>query len=267
MLFAVGPVNSAGREFATTFEPDGRVVYFNRILESGAIPIFRSRFEDGAWSPARPVEFTDERFLDVDPFVSPDGQRLYFTTDRSEGPEASEDFDIWMAERDGDGWAAPTRLPSPPNSPASEAFVSVTRDGTLYFGSRNTPDGSRRVLASRPVDGVYGPAEEVDLGIPAGVLAGNPMVLPDESAIVFTSRTDAGDVDLYVSFRKPDGSWQAARRLAAPINSEQADFAPGLGPGGALFFSSERPGVVPAPEGDERPPGDLYYVAWPPATR
>ncbi len=125
--------------------PDGRTVYFNRVDDEGRILTLRSRWRNGKWTSPKPVGFSDGTFRDVDPFVTSDGQRLFFTTDRTEsGSEPSPDFDIWVAERDGDAWGAPERLPFPPNSSASEAFVSVTEGGTVYFSSTGTSDSGPR---------------------------------------------------------------------------------------------------------------------------
>ncbi len=270
-IFAPGVVSTRGREFATTFSPDGRTVYFNRVDDEARILTLRSRWQNDEWTSPKPVGFSDGTFRDVDPFVTADGKRLFFTTDRSEsGSEPSPDFDIWVAERDGDAWGTPERLPSPPNSSASEAFVSVTEGGTLYFSSTGTSDGVRRVFRSELVDGVYGPREEVGLALAKGVAAGNPLILPDESALIFTSRDlpGTGGVDLFISYRDANGKWSEPVALPPPINSPYSDFAPGLGADGhSLFFTSERPGLVKEGEVEGRPPGDLYFVRLPASNR
>ena len=44
------------------------------------------------------------------------------------------------------------------------------------------------------------------------------------------------------------------------VNSPFADFAPAFSPDGRyLFFTSERPGIVPA-QASGRPPGDIYQI-------
>jgi Tol biopolymer transport system component len=69
-----------------------------------------------------------------------------------------------------------------------------------------------------------------------------------------------GGADLYAS-RAHGGAWSAARNLGPAINSPFADFAPAFSPDGKyLFFTSERPGIVPTPESGARPPGDLYQI-------
>jgi Tol biopolymer transport system component len=69
----------------------------------------------------------------------------------------------------------------------------------------------------------------------------------------------AGDrLYLYASQLRA-GRWSTARHLAA-LSSPSADLAPAFSPdGNYLFFTSERPGMAPAPASG-RPPGDIYQV-------
>ena len=58
-----------------------------------------------------------------------------------------------------------------------------------------------------------------------------------------------------------DGSWTELRALPAPVNSPKLDFAPAIDASGAtLYFTSERPGIVPAVPDSVRPPGDIYRI-------
>jgi hypothetical protein len=55
--------------------------------------------------------------------------------------------------------------------------------------------------------------------------------------------------------------WSPARNLGPAVNSPFADFAPAFSPDGKyLFFTSERPGIVPTPATGARPPGDIYQI-------
>jgi len=58
--------------------------------------------------------------------------------------------------------------------------------------------------------------------------------------------------------------WGKAKKLGKFVNSQFSDFAPSLSPdGNYLFFTSERPGVVPEDSEQGRPPGDIYQVELP----
>lgn len=71
------------------------------------------------------------------PFLSPDGQTLFFSSNRQGGQGGS---DIYFVSRLGDGWqswSAPRAIMSPVNSSANESHpFFIERTGQLYFSSR-----------------------------------------------------------------------------------------------------------------------------------
>jgi hypothetical protein len=66
------------------------------------------------------------------------------------------------------------------------------------------------------------------------------LVAHDGSYLVMTGPHPTRGLDLYVSFRAPDGSWDEPINLES-INSPRSDKFPGLSPDGRfLFFASRR---------------------------
>ncbi|MCP3919138.1 MAG: hypothetical protein GY711_26660 [bacterium] len=184
-IFGPGTVSTRGREFATSFEPDGKTVYVS-LVDDGRIYLMRSRADGDAWTAQERVPFSDGSYPIVDPFVSFDGERMYFS---SSGPPAgggsSAGFDLWYVERDGGDWSgAPIRIDAV-SGPGSDVFSTLTRDGDLFFSSRM--EGEPRVLvrARRDGDSWLAP-EPIDVGLGAASL-GNPLVTPDGSFLVFTA--------------------------------------------------------------------------------
>lgn len=260
-LLGEGLVSTRAPEFAASFSPDARTLYFNRASpDRRELRIMAATRVQGGWEEPRTVPFSGSH-RDLDAFVTPDGERIYFNSDR---PAASGDtgaFDIWYVDRTTDGWGPPVRPGAPLNSDSAEFFTSATRDGDLYFTS--TRAGSRRVYRAAPKDGGWSEPEPVSLG--SMTSAGNPLVAPDGGFLVLTGSGPDGSVDLFVSCRSETG-WQEPLRLPAPINSAHSDFAPGLDPGdGTLLFTSERPGVVGPQPDSVRPPGDIYRTSLRPA--
>lgn len=265
-LFAPGRVSTAAPEFATSFTRDGRTVYFNLASDDRSmLKIMQATREGDQWSEARPVSFSDGTYRDVDPFVAPDGQRLYFSSDRPPtGTQAKADFGTWYVERSGDGWSAPIHAGAALDGPASEVFVSLTTDGTVYFSSDAAGEGRRDIYRAPLVGGGRGQPERIVLRLegPARpeLAAGNPCIDPDERFLIFVADAAADNPDLFISWRE-NGRFGPARNFGSRINSAQADFAPALGPDGTtLFFTSERPGIVRAGQVAGRPPGDIYQV-------
>jgi Tol biopolymer transport system component len=266
-LFGEGVISTPDDELGITFTQDGRTAYFTKRTPTTNTPprlvICVTHRVGGGWSEPEVAPFSG-RFNDFSPTISPDGARMFFSSDRSvPGRTAAAgeppDVDLWVMEATGRGWSEPRDLGAPIDSPAVEQGSSVAADGTLYFSS-NRPGGkgSFDLYRARLVAGRYAAPENLgDLN--SAAYEGQPCVAPDQSFIVFasTGRADAlhGDGvlyprgDLYVSFRTASGSWSVPRNLGAPINSAAAESNPSLSPDGRwLYFTSERsPFTVPMP--------------------
>ncbi len=264
-IFAPGIISTELPEFATTFSPDGKTVYFNQTpADRSKLIILQSNYSDGKWTKPVNLPFSDGTYRDIDPFVSPDGKRLYFCSNRPvTGTEPKPDFDIWYVTRKGNGWSEPINPGSPLNSAANEIFVSAATNGALYF--RSDAGGARGIYRSAFVNGSHTEPELITLPIEGAERFGNPCIAPDESFIIFSAATSDGfgGSDLYIS-RFRNNKWTKASNLGNFINSKFSDFAPSLSPdGNYLFFTSERPGVVPEDSEQGRPPGDIYQVELP----
>lgn len=262
VILGRGSISTELPEFAVSFTPDGSTIYFNRTDEERSrLTIMVSSLEaDGTWSTAEPASFSGESF-DVDPFVTPDGTRLYFSSNRITTPgDTVRDFNTWFVDLD-EGDATEARLLPPPfNTEATEVFVSATRDGVLYFSS-NRDGVSRTYRAEETTAGPSINLVPIEMNLAGGV--GNPLVSPDERFLLFVAETPegAGAADIHVSYRT-DGEWTPAEMLRGGVNSPFTDFAPALSPDGEyLYFTSERPGIAAGVEDGVRPPGDIYRVS------
>jgi len=242
-----GTISTEAPEFGFSISPDGETAYFNRIGEDGEIFIQISKKEGDEWGPSAPIHFSDARYLDVDPFVSRDGSRLYFSSTRprpgSTSGEPEADMDTWYAEWRGDSWSAPIHAGYVINSPRDEVFVSEADDGTLAFARFGEGEGRDRptqiMLAKR--DGADFADPDPMTTLPAGLRLSNPAIAPNGSLIVVSASTD-GAPNLYLSRRNIDKSWTEFAPLPEPINGpESAEFAPYVGNDGrTLYFTSER---------------------------
>lgn len=259
-IFAPGVVSTADPEFAASLSPDGTSFFFNRAsADRSRLAILVSRSREGGWSPPETAPFSGTH-RDVDPFVSPDGERLYFSSSRPAGAsDETPDFNTWFVEREGGGWSEPVPLPEPLNTASQETFVSVDRERTLYFGSDR--DGAQRVWRSRRIGGEHETPQVVPFAMNLESGVSNPWISSSGKLLIFVAgRPGAQDTDLYATCREQSG-WLPGQNLGADVNSDFADFAPSLTPDGLyLIFTSERPGVVPAVAKGARPPGDLYRI-------
>lgn len=253
-LFAVGVVNTDAIELNAVFHPDGSEFFFTRVID-GDFTMHRCVYRDGAWSEPEALLLYPggEPALAVDMAVSPDGQSLYFLGrfPSSLSPE-NPGLDLWVSQRQGQGWGTASLVPHPVSTEAAEFYPCVVADGSLYYVSDGPGSlGSTDIVrAQRLSDGSFG--EPQNLGAPVNSVSGegDTFVAPDESYMILTSSRPGGlgQGDLYVSFRQPGGSpaqgatWSEPQNLGALINSKHTDFCPMVSPDGKLLFFTRRYG-------------------------
>ena len=262
-ILSPGMISTELPEFATSVSENGDILFFNRTSgDRRYIQIYYTRLVQSGWETPQPISFSDTAFIDVDPFLSYDGKRLYFSSNRPAVGFTPKDFDLWYTERIGDGWGIPVNLKAPFNTDADEVFCSLARNGNLYF-SRREGEEPRKIYRSVLKNGVYQAPELVNIPVGDSVSVGNPCISPDESFLVFVTADLPGEggPDLFVTTRGQDDTWSPPVNPGQGINSPYADFAPHLSADGeAFYFTSERPGMVEEMEEAARPPGDIYMV-------
>ncbi len=239
-LFAPGIVSTRALELNAVFTPDGNELYFTRLIDNRET-LMTTRRLDGAWTPPAVADFSGA-FTDVDPFITRDGRRLYFSSSRPvDGSGESKDADLWYLERQaGGGWGEPVHLGEPNTEGKDDYYTSLSDDGTLYFSIFESKNAADIYRAARQ-EGGFGPAERVAGGISTEALEHDPLVAPDGSYLIFTSDRPGGygSADLYISFAGADGSWTEPVNMGESINSANYEFCAMLSPDGEyLFFTS-----------------------------
>jgi|GEM_PF-586916 len=237
MVFAAGVVSTPYDEWATSFTPDGNTVYFSQ----GAIywTICFSKKVDGKWTRPR-VSNISGKWKDTDPFVSPDGKRIFFVSNRPLHGEpqdkAQKNFHLWYADRiSDDEWSAPHHIDAPVNLAGVNNYApSVSRSGSLFFCSRGREGhaGMGSYCAAWLGDHYDKPKL---LLLNENADTQDPFIAPDESYIIFASANE-----LYVSFREGDG-WSAGQKLGRQVNNGDAISSPYVSPDGKmLYYSTNR---------------------------
>lgn len=239
-LFAPEIISPAGQAaFNITFMPDEREIYYT----SAPVGTLVTRFEDGGWTTPEAASFS----LDRDgwsPFISPDGQRLYFVSNRPPDAASSrDDSNIWVVTRTEDGWSEPEMLPEPVNSAYSDYTPFVAGDGALYFISdRPGGYGWADIYVASPTDGGYTTVENLGEPVNTPYTDEGMVVSPGGRYMILTSDREGGygGTDLYLSVRDGDGLWQDPVNLGPAINTPGPEYAPRLSlDGGYLFFFSQ----------------------------
>lgn len=136
-------INRPGYHSANvSLSPDGRRMFFNRILLTGNVPteskIYLSEGGDGDWKSANEVVGVNGEFLAMHPIVGElYGKEVLFFTSNMDGGQGG--MDLYYATHQGEGvYGDPVNL-GPSINTAGNEMTPFWFDGTLYFSSDGYP--------------------------------------------------------------------------------------------------------------------------------
>ena len=246
-IFAPGIVNTGMYTRDLTMTPDGNEIYWSVNVGrfSYAAVLFTERI-GGRWTRPRVAPFSaDISFRVAEPFISPDGSRMYFVSDAAHSGAEKGNYDIWVMDRDGRTWCSPCRVGRSANTEKNEYHPTAARSGNLYFCRAEPESGIHYIYRSMLVDGHYQPAEKLPEQVNCGRSMFNATISPDEDFIivpVFGKEGGLGGVDYYIVFRSEDDSWSSPVNMGEMINSPGSqEYSASLSPDGRyLFFMSAR---------------------------
>ncbi len=228
---------------------NGKEVYFSVQSYMGDLSaIVMIKREADLWSKPEVASFSG-KFHDIEPFLSPDGLKLYFASMRpiNSSEEKSKDFDIWVVERIdiNSKWSLPINLGKPINTTGNEFYPAITTSGNLYFTSDGSLSlGKDDIFFSKFEDGKYHTPISLESSINSEGYEFNAFVAPDESFLIFSgyNRKDGfGSGDLYISYKNKEGHWGAAKNLGNTVNSSELDYCPFVDlTKNTLYFTSKR---------------------------
>ena len=131
-------INTEFWESSPSLSPDNRVLFFssNRPGGYGGKDLYISyRTAEGKWSPAKNMgPAINTKGDELAPFIHPDNQTLYYTSDGLPGYGGS---DIYVLRKNGEGdWGSPINIGYPINTIENEGSLAVSADGlTAYYAS------------------------------------------------------------------------------------------------------------------------------------
>lgn len=254
-------------DFAPSISADGKTMIFESDRNKGW-KLFETKLdENGQWSEPQSIESINEfgrkNDLIAGPNISYDGNELYFF---GFFMLKSESEDIFISQREAEGWSEPVALPAPINTEAYEGFPSISSDGkTLYFIRVNESnpeysDESGNVApcfeiwrAHKNEDGSWQDPEKLPAPINTGCER-SPKIMADSETLLFSSIRDGGIgmYDMYQSTLQSDGSWSEPVALEY-VNTAEDDLSPCISASGDLMYYYSN--------------NDIYQVAIPPRYR
>ncbi len=128
-------IGSAGDCFINSVSDDGRELYISRT-DNFDSDIYVCFCQQGTWSPMHKLNKNiNTIYYESHACVSPDGKRLYFTSNRKGGQGA---LDIYVSEKDEKGdWGKAVNIGPLINTPYNEESPFIADDNiTLYFSSQ-----------------------------------------------------------------------------------------------------------------------------------
>jgi hypothetical protein len=193
-----------------TFAPDGRLAYWGAAYSTAKI--YTSRLEDDTWTKPEILNFTEGMNSYRDPFLSPDGLRLYFISENAlPGSSTSGKENIWMMVKEEEDWGMPQPLPDSINAYALHWTVSVSANYNLYFSAG--PLGVSDIYLSRYLDGEYTEPLKLSETVNSDTLEFTPNIAPDESYLLFSRMADRNSQPyLYITYALETG-WSEPQKI------------------------------------------------------
>jgi len=238
-LFAPGIVSNGFNNRDIAMMPDGSEFYYAVNLRNFDLStIFAVYSTVDGWSTPRVAPFAqDQSFKYLEPTISPDGSKFFFVMSQRDD---NNNNDIWVMDREAEGWGKPAKLDNTINTGVSETFPSITSDGTIYFSRVSDDPGVEYIYRSRQVDGKYTEAERLPDNVNCGKTQFNAFVAPDERYVIVSvyGREDSlGSVDYYIVYRNQDDQWSEPINLGDKINTAGAqEYSPFVSRDGNYFF-------------------------------
>ncbi len=133
------PVNSEHHDATVGLSLDGQKLFLYRDNEQGIGNILITERNGETWTTPKELPYPiNSKHQETSACYSPDGQTIYFVSDRPEGKGGK---DIYKASKNKDGeWDKAQNLSFKVNTPEDEDAIFLHADGkTLYFSSKGHP--------------------------------------------------------------------------------------------------------------------------------
>ena len=255
-VFGSGIISTGDYERDLAISKDGHEIYYSygNANQSRRALVYMNQV-NGKWTTPSILPFSGQ-FNDIEPFLSPDQNQLFFASNRPlPGEEEAGDYNIWFVERKAEGWDNPIALDTLINTSTDEFYPAVTESGNLYFtATYESGIGREDIYVSEFINGSYVSPQALDTMINTGFFEFNAYVSPAEDMIVFSSfgREDGqGGGDLYLSKRDEEGNWTNAKNMGPRINSDRLDYCPFIDfERNNFYFTSNRQNIMHEKVGD-----------------
>jgi len=251
-VFAPGLICNTGPhqwEAFGTFSADGNTFCFQRV--SG---VFITENTDQGWTtPELITSIPANTWSPWSVCLSPDANSIFFARAMGRGLVRS----LYRCDRTTRGWATPERLGPPLSSLGNETSCSIAANNNIYLCSSRGGPGRSYFWVAPFVGHTWTEAVNIPVTYPRPCCPG---IAPDESFMVFYSirpgAVPGTETNLYLTLRRPDGTWTTPRNMGPGINSPYYEHGPRISPDKKYLFFNRAEGWDPRIY-----TGDIYWVA------
>jgi len=234
------------RSFNIAFSPDGNEMFFSYIKGTEEKPnpeyeIKTFKLINDEWIGPKTASFSGI-YSDVDLNFSPDGNYIFFASDRPQPHSA--DYDIYYSIKTEDGWSEPIYAGTDINTVEGEVYPSVSSKGNIFFRSRRTGGFSDSdIYRAEWVNGNFINVKNLGPNVNSPYGQSNAVIAPDESFILFCTLRPGNDRwQIFISFQIGDNTWTKAVSIGSEVNTEAGSGTPTLTPDAKFLFFRKRIG-------------------------
>ncbi|MCF6439325.1 hypothetical protein L1077_07780 [Pseudoalteromonas luteoviolacea] len=232
-VFAPGLLSTPkDREYTISFTPDLKELYFTRMnANTNEWWTITYKQKDNRWYGSTLAPRVGR------PTLSPDGNTLHLGNQYSSRTDSD--------------WSQVKSLGSMFNNENWGIMrLSSSSSGTYILDDYKNGDLLR---ISEVKNGVRQAPKPLPAHINTGKWNAPPFIAPDDSYIIWDGERPQGfgDTDLYISFRKSDGSWGKALNLGPTVNTTAGEAGGYMSPDGKYFFFNRTTSM-----GN----GDIYWI-------
>ena len=179
---------------------------------------------------------------DYIPFITEDENFMVFTSARKYISDYQQFIKgIYFSKKNNGIWSAATAASSKINSDENEEVVGISKDGnTLLVHVDRLSNPHDIFYSEKNKSGNYGELKDFGPSINSkSSEMGATLTVTCDTLFVASNRPGGfGGFDIYMSFRRPDGSWSPATNIGEPINTANDENYPYITADGKyLYFS------------------------------
>lgn len=199
-----GDINTPYHESSAAFSKDGNTVYFtrNNFLDGKKgkdknktirLKLYKAtKLGEYNWTNVVELPFNSDGYSVAHPALSPDGKRLYFSSDM---PGTLGMSDLWYVDILGnDQYGTPVNLGPEINTEARESFPFISERNNLYFSSDGRSGYGGYDIFVTPLDKDGKPGKITNLGTPTNSAKDDfAFVIKEDKRLGYVSSNRSGD--------------------------------------------------------------------------